>query len=49
MAEIPLHKFTLHGYEALEKIVRTGDESAARVNVPTYWVGKKVVVIRIED
>jgi hypothetical protein len=49
MPGIPIQKFFLHGYEAPEKIVRTGDESAARVNVPTCWVGKKVVILRVED
>ncbi|KQC10750.1 MAG: hypothetical protein APR55_08750 [Methanolinea sp. SDB] len=35
--------------KALEKIVRTGDESAARVNVPGCRVGKEGVIIRVED
>ncbi|HEU17386.1 MAG TPA: hypothetical protein ENO06_01495 [Methanolinea sp.] len=35
--------------KALEKIVRTGDESALRVTVTTCRVGKKGVIIRVED
>jgi hypothetical protein len=46
---IPIQKFPLHGYETLEKIIPTGDDSAARVNVPTCRVRKKVVIIRVED
>jgi len=38
---IPIQKFPLHGYETLEKIIPTGDDSAARVNVPTCRVRKE--------
>lgn len=41
-------KITVDGYEAREFTVRSGNASSARINVPLDWIGKKVLVIRLE-
>ena len=47
--EEPLQeKITVDGYEAREFVVRSGNASSARINVPVNWIGKKVLVIRLE-
>ena len=47
MQKGPLN-FEINGYEAREFIVRSGNNSSARLNVPLAWLGKKVMVIRLE-
>lgn len=43
-----IHEFNIYGYEAVEKTVASGNKSSARINVPTSWQGKRVMVVRLE-
>jgi hypothetical protein len=45
---IGCHEFRITGFEAVEKVVASGNKSSARVNVPPSWQGKKVILIRLE-
>lgn len=48
--EIPvLQKFEIRGYEALEKIVKPGNKSSGRLNMPKSWEGCRVLVVRLDD
>jgi len=42
-----MRKFEVEGEELIEKEVKYGG-GAGRIYVPKRWVGKRVVVIRIE-
>jgi len=42
------HTFTIQGHEAIEKIVKAQGTSG-RVYVPVDWVGKRVMIIRLDD
>ncbi|MFA5407767.1 MAG: DUF2080 family transposase-associated protein [Bacilli bacterium] len=41
-------KYEITGYEIVEKVVRPGNASSGRLNMPLAWVGKKVKVIRVD-
>lgn len=41
------HEFCIKGVEAREFVVRSGGTSA-RINVPVDWIGKRVMVVRLE-
>lgn len=43
-----LHEFRIVGIEAREFTVRSGSNTSARINVPAEWIGKKVMVVRVE-
>jgi len=45
--EDKIHEFNIKGYEAIEKTVRSGNTSS-RINLPADWIGKKVMVVRLE-
>lgn len=45
--EEQVHEFKIYGYEAVEKIVASGNKSSARINVPNSWFGDTVMVVRI--
>jgi len=42
------HFFEISGYEALEKTVRSGNQSSSRVNLPPDWQGKRVMIVRLD-
>jgi putative transposon-encoded protein len=42
------HKFTLHGYEVLEKTVKP-HATSAHVGLPKNWIGCRVAVIRLDE
>jgi putative transposon-encoded protein len=41
-------RYEINGYEVIEKVVRPGNESSGRLNMPLSWVGKRVKVVRID-
>ena len=42
-------KFTVEGFEMLEKVVPTDHASySARIYVPKKWAGKKIAIVRLE-
>lgn len=43
-----LHEFKIRGIEAVEKTVMSGSNTSARINVPSAWQGKRVMVVRLE-
>lgn len=42
------HEFRIVGIEAREFTVRSGSQTSARINVPAEWIGKKVMLVRLE-
>lgn len=42
------HEFRIAGIEAREFTVRSGSQTSARINVPAEWIGKKVMLVRLE-
>jgi hypothetical protein len=42
------HKFIIEGIESREFTIRSGSNTSARINVPLEWIGKRVMVIRLE-
>ena len=42
------HEFRIFGIEAREFTVRSGSQTSARINVPAEWIGKKVMLVRLE-
>lgn len=44
----PTHIFSISGYEALERTVTPANKSAGRVYLPVSWIGKRVMVVRLE-
>jgi len=42
------HDFTIYGFEGREFTVRSGSNTSARINVPLEWIGKRVMVVRLE-
>ena len=44
----PTHKFIIYGIEGREFTVRSRSNTSAGINVPADWMGKKVMVVRLE-
>jgi putative transposon-encoded protein len=42
------HKFTVEGFELIEKRASKGYGDSARVYLPKKWEGKKTAIIRTE-
>ena len=43
-----IHEFRILGYEAIKKTVKSGSNTSGRVWVPLDWLGKRVMIIRLE-
>jgi hypothetical protein len=43
------HAFCVRGFEAIEKVPTAGSKTSARVYVPLSWMGKRVLIIRLEE
>ncbi|NCU26839.1 DUF2080 family transposase-associated protein [Candidatus Nomurabacteria bacterium] len=41
-------EYSVHGYASLEKVVKAGNFSSARINVPPSWRGIRVRVIALD-
>ena len=46
--DLQKHEFKITGCENIERTVKSGSNTSARINVPLSWQGKKVMVIRLE-
>ena len=45
---IKKHKFTINGFEVIEKTVANDKCDSGRIYVPKNWKGKKAIIIRLE-
>ena len=46
---MPHTSFITDGYELKERIVKPFGNGGAHVGAPVEWIGKKVVMIRVEE
>lgn len=44
----PVHSFSVSGYEAIERTVTPANKSSGRVYLPNAWIGKRVMIVRLE-
>lgn len=42
------HDFSISGYEAIERTVTSANKSSGRIYLPNAWIGKRVMVVRLE-
>jgi hypothetical protein len=40
--------FSISGYEAIERTVTPANKSSGRVYLPNAWIGKRVMIVRLE-
>jgi hypothetical protein len=43
-----MDRYEIEGYEVIEKVVRPGNPCSARLNLPLFWQGLRVKVVRID-
>lgn len=44
----PVQQFAINGYEAIERTVTPANKSSGRIYLPNAWIGKRVMVVRLE-
>jgi len=40
--------YEIEGYEAIEMVVRSGNQYSARANLPLAWQGLRIKVVRLD-